>query len=272
MLRSHRRTRNRIAFAVALAVALILLDSAAHLSLLLAAPHFAKKVIPTEKPPNVHLLFDGSYAVDDYDGTLYHYHNNQRLTIGQPVSYTHTVWIFGNSGAFGLYVSDADTMESRLQALLNASGYRWRVVNAAISGQYVAGELAQMRDSGVKSGDIVVFDDGGMDLIYNYYDHCDGVSLALLRVACQIVYRPQDANAAMRAGYVHVVGEAQAWAMARGAIFIHCLQPTPYEALYANTPGVRLVVPNDDIMDAWHLTPNGERIEAYQIFDALTLI
>lgn len=247
----------RIVFALILSITLFLSDSAVRLILVLRTPHLAQLVIPAERSKlTSHMNYDGYFVTEDYDGTLYHVHDNLRRVVRQPVVYIHTIWIFGNSGAFGLYVSDADTMESRLQAMLP----QYRIVNAAAPGEYIAGEYAKLRTMPIKAGDIVVFDDGGMDLVY---DRCTDNRFAVLQLLCQVTYQPQPDD------YNRIAQQAQAYAASRGASFVHVLQPTPYPEYERGAEGTRLYVPNEYLMDAYHLTPQGEQIEARELYNVL---
>lgn len=253
----------RILIAVAFAVLLLSIDSAIRLVLVLHAPRLAPLPHLDEK---LTFRLDGT---DDHTGIMFNVQNNIRLTVGQPVVYTRTVWIYGNSGAFGMNVADADTMESRLQALLNETGYRWRVVNTATPGERISGELTRLRDSPVKRGDIVIFDDGVMDLVGN---RCTDNRFAIMQLFCQISYDAFNANVNDLSRFEIVVQQVKVFANTHGVTLYHFIQPTPYPMFVRGASGIHLQVPDDMLSDAAHLTEDGERLEAHQIFDALTLI
>lgn len=261
------RNRNRIVFAVALAGVLFLSDSAARMIIVLASPHLAPLIIPDEAH---HLPMKnvgvGYPVMDDHAGPMYNIVKQVRITIDQPIVYNRTVYVFGNSGAFGLYVADADTMESHLQALLKAAGYRWRVVNLAVSGAMVSDEYKRLLDTPLTPGDLVVFDDGAMNLVYG---RCADNRFAVPQLACQLEYRYLNANATDIYSYERIIALARASVVSRGAEFWHFIQPTPYGD-YVRGAGTRIVVPDDTLMDSYHLTPAGEALEARALFEAIT--
>ncbi len=95
------------------------------------AYHDGKIVFPES------ILKNGYYQVKDYESRVCHTRNGIRLTTACPADYLNTIWFFGPCIVAGLNVSDEDTMESKLQKLLNARGLKYRVVNC---GQHGIGE------------------------------------------------------------------------------------------------------------------------------------
>lgn len=169
--------------------------------------------------------------------------DGSRHTARQPAHYEQTIWLFGNSGTEDPFVDDAHTMASQLQALLLASGYRWRVVNHSVGGQKISGELAWLKDTPVRPGDMVVFIDGSMDRL---------IDTPLPR-------------------YQASIESARAYAHQAGALFYHFAQPYIDPAWCCAQMGApRLYVPPGDFVDTSHMTAAGDSIVALALYRALT--
>ena len=86
--------------------------------------------------------------------------SGQRLTVGQPATFSRTLHVYGRCGAFGYAVEDADTLPSRLQrALADAGVGDVRVVNHGLWGaDDKCVDDAFLRDAiGFRRGDMVLF-------------------------------------------------------------------------------------------------------------------
>lgn len=219
-----------------------------------------------------------------------------RRTVGQPSSALaeHTLYLYGNSVAFGLFVPDADTIASRLQALMR----EWRVVNLSASGQSVRGQLAWLEMTPVRVGDAVVFLDGSTESWGAYHrarpvapaliEECDRPSgqrrvVTLEAVLCNLIVPalPFDERVfdAAYADYAQVMTEAHRWTSARGAAFYHFFQPDTRARFpriaprLARAPGtLALEVPANVLIDLnGHLSGDGAQIVAQAIYNWLTI-
>lgn len=77
----------------------------------------------------------GRYLLKDAHSDTYNVHNNQRVTLNQPIEYRHTIYVFGTCIARGYGVSDGSTISSLLQMQLNRNGFtKYRVVNYGTGG------------------------------------------------------------------------------------------------------------------------------------------
>ncbi len=117
----------------------------------------------------------GFNVLKDSSHTYYHVHDGERLTAGQPAEYERTVWCFGPCLITGYYVEDKYTIESFLQARLNESGSRTRVVNLGAPDNML-GRMNRISHTELKTGDVVVLhlpepDAGNLELeCVNLYD------------------------------------------------------------------------------------------------------
>jgi len=259
----------RLIFAVIAALLIALPELTARLYIVLAAPALAPWHMPDELPAMMDrgsLTPDGYFKFSEYSGHFYSISGNRRATAGQPLRYRRTIWVFGNSEAFGIYVPDALTMPSRLQRIINGAGLAWRVENVAGPGDPIAGELALMRSLSIQPGDLVIFDDGGIDLRGG---NCTDRTFALAQIVCHIWYL-HGGNSGALADFQRIAARAESYAHSKGATFIHFLQPSPDDDYYLNARGIRLAVPFSMMEDSFHLTAEGEALEASEIFGYLT--
>lgn len=97
---------------------------------------------------------------EDSSGQLVNVVGGLRVTCGQPERYTRTLHVYGRCGVFGYAVEDADTLPSRIQALLSDFGHGdIRVVNHGLwGGDDNALDGNFLREAaGIAPGDIVLF-------------------------------------------------------------------------------------------------------------------
>jgi acyl-CoA thioesterase I len=90
---------------------------------------------------------------------------NQRLPPpphGQP-SYEGAIVAVGDSLTAGLGVNEAEAYPALLEKKLRAAGYRWRVVNAGISGETSSGTLSRVNWILKLKPDIVILETGAND-------------------------------------------------------------------------------------------------------------
>lgn len=189
----------------------------------------------------------------DFHGVYFTIDNGIRRTVGQPVDYGYTIWIFGNSSTFDWNVTDADTMTSQLQSLFNAAGYHARIVNMAVPSYRLSTELARLRDTRIQPGDIVIFIDGaaeGRAVIVN------GDSLQATVVA-----------------YSHFLSQAQAYSAAHHALFFHFIQPYVDDSLqsfYSLIPGHQIRIQQSGFVELAHLNELGDALVAGALYRAIT--
>lgn len=175
----------------------------------------------------------GYWKVKDYDGTYYHFNNGERLVIGA-VEAPHTLWIFGNSGFQDPWLTDDNTAATRLQAFLRP----YRISNRSAGGQVIRGQLAWLRETPVKPGDIVVFIDGATDA-------------------------PNDVRG--------LLIQAERYTRSQGASWWHFRQAYIDPAKVAMMPGIPLNIPREGFIESSHLDQKGAIIEARQIYDWMTV-
>jgi acyl-CoA thioesterase I len=80
----------------------------------------------------------------------------------QPV-YDGTIVAMGDSLTAGLGVNEEDAYPARLERKLSAAGYRWRVINAGISGETSSGALSRVLWVLKLKPDIVILETGAND-------------------------------------------------------------------------------------------------------------
>ncbi len=207
----------------------------------IAAPYWSPSFVLERRNVHAELTEAFYWRVLDYAGTAYHYQNGERIVPAAPADYTHTLWLFGNSGIEDPYLPDRLTAANVLQQALLGAGYRWRVVLRAAGGQKLRGQVAWLRETPIQVGDSVVFVDGAMDDLTDVGDF----------------------NA--------VADEAQRWTLSHGAAWYHFLQPHHDWRRPAAMRGVALYVPPDLFIESGHLDERGAVLEARQIYDWITI-
>jgi hypothetical protein len=262
----RKRFINRLVFAVVIMLVLVGGEFSARLHLILSAPGPEQPAyLQTEwQSIPVYMSPDG-WAFRDFHGRYYNIDNGLRRVTRQPLVYTSTVYLYGNSGMFDPDVPDEATTASQLQALFNAQGYPVRVVNRAMTGVTVSGELIRLKETPIQRGDTVLFVDGAMDITN---PSCDS-NLAVLTVVCQSVPRPTGYDKV--GDYLRTIERAHVYATSRGVYFYKLVQPCA--GWHGMTPfGAAIDVPADDFVNGCHMSPAGDAIAARALFDALTLV
>jgi len=263
----NRRTRNRILFALLVGLLIVFTELIARLYIVMAYPKGSAPAAAQAEIVKLHMSLtpDGYWVQSDFAGTFYNIQNNQRRTVGQPARFVRSVWLFGNSGTFDPYVDDAHTMASQLQALLNASGYAWRVVNLGASGQFSSGDLARLKDTPVRAGDIIVFIDGSMDM--TTHDSCSD-RLATYYMACAW-YWSVHPSAPDVARFARNIASARAYTHAAGAQFIQFVQPYIATHYLDVLPGPHIYLPPSDFVDSSHMNAQGDAVVARVLYDSV---
>ncbi len=91
--------------------------------------------------------------------------DNKRVTIGQQYPFEKTVHVFGGSTVFGTGASDKYTIPSLLQSKLNDLDNSFRVINHGFASLVAIQQLQKLSKTNVNEGDIVIFYDGGNDVV-----------------------------------------------------------------------------------------------------------
>lgn len=108
------------------------------------------------------------WLVEDSSTELINYQDNQRVTLFQPLEYSHTIYMFGNSTLEAIHSPDEWTIASQLQQLLNENGYlNYRIVNMGTSGYSVYTQVERLKDVSLADGDVVIFYDGCNNILFN---------------------------------------------------------------------------------------------------------
>lgn len=219
--------------------------------------------------------------------------DNMRRTTDQPPTWTRTLWLFGNSTAWGLYVNDSGTIASALQRDLLHAGLDWRVQNASIIAGNASVALYWLQRRAVRPGDVVLYFDGNLDE-RNMVDSArrawqkslppcvaaSAVPLITLRLWCETLTTGLlpapflEAQADQMVQYWSAVDRSAVWTHAHGATFVHVLAPPIYGevTLYAKFARGEAVTTIDaaDNLDGLHYTAHGSEVIAAQLLDLIT--
>lgn len=257
------RTRRRIIFIIVTVATVAILDLSLQLHAQMTAPTSEVDVIkayrlsrpaPYADSPywsrafvldyynlTERLTNDDYWVMNDYHSQWYNITNGERRTVGQPAQYDHTLWLFGNSLVFDTYVPDDYTAATQLQAMINRTGQRIRVVNLGVSGVTVDNERQHMKFLPIKPGDIVVSIDGAIE----------------------------GQTPATAANYCASVARMKAAALAKGATWYHFVQPFVGSTL-DHLGGNQIEVPPSMFVDnIAHLNEHGDAIVARAIRDTI---
>ena len=256
-------------------------------------PQYANS--PYWSPVFVHSVYDaiGSYELNEDDQlsapdlTLpgFTIRDNQRVTTDQPATYTRTVWVFGSSTVWGVFVADGWTISSYLQREFNAQGLPWRVINMGQPGANITIEYYWLTKSDIRPGDIVIFLDGSVDLNNIIADShkaqmadnltcqlADRIPLAMITLLCDEATAgraPSQYITPMMDEYRQRVDKATQYAQSRGAQYLHVMQPAmPHDGdLYAamSRGDIVLAIQPADYFDELHYDDAGHAATAAQI-------
>lgn len=91
--------------------------------------------------------------------------NNKRLTVDQKSPSTNILHVFGGSTVFGIGASDKYTIPSLLQKKFNDIGSQTKVINHGFASLVAIQQFQKLTKTDIKKGDIVVFYDGGNDIV-----------------------------------------------------------------------------------------------------------
>jgi acyl-CoA thioesterase-1 len=91
-------------------------------------------------------------------------HNEPKPTVPHPQpSFEGTIVAVGDSLTAGLGVNENNAYPARLEKKLRSAGYKWRVINAGISGETSSGTLSRVRWVLKLKPDIVILETGAND-------------------------------------------------------------------------------------------------------------
>ena len=188
-----------------------------------------------------------------------------RLTVDSPANPSQTIHIFGGSTVFGTGAKDQQTIPSYIQYHLNNKGVNVAVKNYGFMTLVASQQLAALKASDIKKGDLVLFYDGGNDAFNSFvygspegtiigYNRNNKLVFALAEVRHYLrinsaLYRSLGALKAEISGknspsdstcfnipdiatqddyishYFEVLANSKRHAESRGAQFAHSLQP-----------------------------------------------
>ena len=112
---------------------------------------------------DLYIMTDNGVELADYVGRYYNFIGGQRVTIGQPVTYSHTIYVFGASTVFDSEVPDTYTFTSQLQQLVAPD---YRVSNEGIPGWVDSQIERRIEATSMTAGDVVIFYEPWNDLLH----------------------------------------------------------------------------------------------------------
>lgn len=220
------------------------------------APYFSREFIEEaftqpggwETPPGTNLLLP-----NDYNGKYFHVEDGIRRTTDTPPGADRAIFLFGGSTMYNSEVPDAYTIASYLQRKLVAGGYvSYRVVNLGVTSVNTIQQLERLRLTDISNGDIVIFYDGVNEVIqgvlygnagdtivnrdrnrplwqkilYKIANHSVLARHTLDRIIKNYTIDNLDVRIQQTVSrYRKNIDEAEQFASARGARFLHFLQP-----------------------------------------------
>lgn len=90
---------------------------------------FNKRWVSQSTISGDNIEINGCYFQKDVQKEGFHVYGGRRVTIGEPDTAEHTIYVYGPCIAIGSFVVDEDTIESKLQLRLNDMHLNYRVVN-----------------------------------------------------------------------------------------------------------------------------------------------
>jgi hypothetical protein len=111
----------------------------------------------------------GDYLVpEDYQSTDFNFREGFRVTVGQPTTYSSTVWLVGPSNVVAVEIADKDTVASAMQVLMPTV----RVVNVGIYGATTAQLESRIKALPLEKNDVVILLAGSIES-YNVWSRAD---------------------------------------------------------------------------------------------------
>lgn len=163
--------------------------------------------INTDVISGYNIEVNGCYFQKDAQREGFHVYGGRRLTVGAPVTAQKTIYMYGPCIAIGSFVTDSDTIESKLQNRINNMNLNYKVVNCGggdspyeigndINAFYI------MANTKFKPGDIVIhfglctWKNIRMQNLKNYYKCAEAFnSVDVLDAKCFSQYSAAHLNA-----------------------------------------------------------------------------
>lgn len=223
------------------------------------APFFSAEFIDEAfRQPGGWRPLPGTNAIvpNDFRGKYFTIENGIRRTTDVPADATATIYLFGGSTIYNSEVPDEDTVASYLQRALLERGFsRYRVVNFGVTSVGTSQQNERLEQTQIAAGDTVVFYDGVNDvlqgvlygnagdtiygndrsrsfvqrLVYRLAKNSVAARYLLTRANANYQIADVDARVARTAErFRGNIEQAERAVHAKGAAFVHFLQPTLY--------------------------------------------
>lgn len=224
-----------------------------------SAPFFSAEFIDESfRQPGGWRPLAGTNAIipNDFRGKYFTVENGVRRTTDVPADASATIYLFGGSTIYNSEVPDEHTVGSYLQrGLLERGLGRYRVVNLGVTSVSTNQQVERLEETQVASGDTVVFYDGvndvlqgvlygnageticgndrarsfGQRLLYRLSKNSVAARHWLVRGNANYEIADIEARVARtRERFLANIEKAERLTSARGAAFVHFLQPTLY--------------------------------------------
>ncbi|MDE6053279.1 MAG: hypothetical protein K2G55_05865 [Lachnospiraceae bacterium] len=96
-------------------------------------------------------FYKANYASMDVNTT-----NKCRKTVGIPDNFQNSIYMFGDSRVYGIYLKDEDTIPSKLQQLINSISKKFKVFNCSVNGSNLNNIWLWLQDISLDSSDVVI--------------------------------------------------------------------------------------------------------------------
>jgi len=202
-------------------------------------------------------------AIKDCEDEFVTVRDGRRVTVGGPPNPVGRILMFGGSTLFCGDVADEFTISSLLQASVNSRGLNYEVLNFGLPGARAIHQLAKLQTIDLKPSDIVVFYDGGNDAWKVYEDMRDSHAartprrqvrelLETIETGSKVLFNAFLSDRLMYIDRDSIISEskkqigdvwlapvdaAQSLTRAKGARFIHVLQPNLFTYAHSGARG-----------------------------------
>lgn len=185
---SFNRISNLIIVLVTLVVAIVMVEVCSFLIIKKLPMYESRWVFREKKPPayanspyfNADFIRESAKGerskLDDkvrrlinFEGKYINVIDGHRRTAFVPEGAINTVYIYGASTIYSQEVPDEYTIPSQVQRKINEISAEYKVVNYGLASMNVEQQLYLLQETSLKEGDIVIFFDGGCDIINNVY-------------------------------------------------------------------------------------------------------
>ncbi len=192
---------------------------------------------------------------NDFRGTHFTAEHGVRRTTDAPPEAKANIYLLGGSTVYGSEVPDAHTIASYLQRGVTRAGFRYRVVNLGVTSVHTGQQLERLTTTALTKDDVVIFYDGVNDVLQGVLYGNTGRTIVgndrSRPLTHKVLYRLSKNSVAARhfltrfnanykiadlsqrvmsteVRYAANLSAAEHFARAKGAAFIHFLQPTLY--------------------------------------------